>query len=75
MIYYPLSLLRMTGIRDVMNIITPDTIENFKRSLNDGSQFGVNLNYAIQPGPGGLAQILLVGESFIRLWSSPSVVR
>lgn len=65
MIYYPLSVLMLAGIRDVLIITTPEDNESFKRLLGDGSDFGIHLSYAIQPSPDGLAQAFLIGEEFI----------
>lgn len=65
MIYYPLSTLMLAGIKDILVITTPDDIESFKRLLGNGNHFGVNLDYAIQPSPDGLAQAFLIGEKFI----------
>lgn len=65
MIYYPLSVLMLAGIQDVLIITTPEDQEGFFRVLGDGSDFGINLNYAIQPAPDGLAQAFIIGEEFI----------
>ncbi len=65
MIYYPLSTLMLAGIKDVLIITTPEDNESFKRLLGDGCDFGINLQYAIQESPDGLAQAFLIGEEFI----------
>ena len=65
MVYYPLSTLMMAGIREVLVITTPQDAEQFERLLGDGRQWGIELTYAVQPSPDGLAQAFVIGADFI----------
>ena len=65
MIYYPMSVLMLAGIREVLIISSPEYLDNYKRLFEDGSQFGIEISYAVQPKPEGLAQAFLIGEPFL----------
>lgn len=72
MIYYPLSTLMLADVRDILVISTPQDKQHFKELFSDGSQWGLNIDYAVQPSPDGLAQALIIGEAFLD--GSPSVL-
>src|ERR1700682_2736892 len=74
MIYYPLSTLMLAGIRDILLISTPDDTPRFAQLLDDGARWGLNLSYAVQPSPDGLAQAVLIGRAFVGGGAPPLVL-
>ena len=74
MIYYPLTVLMLTGIKEILIITTPQDLDQFKRFLGDGSQWGIKLSYTIQPSPDGLAQAFILAEDFLNGESSALIL-
>ena len=66
MIYYPLSVLMLSGIHDIMIITAPEDLDNFKRVLGNGSDFGISLSYKVQTSPNGIAEAFLIAEDFLK---------